>query len=72
MPIEQRIALSRHSNICKFNIGTELRMVFGKALREAVNRDLDRFDRIAILQDTHEPLVAATRSILRAFKANCF
>jgi fructose-bisphosphate aldolase, class II len=71
VPIEQRIALSRHSNICKFNIGTELRMVFGKALREAVNRDLDRFDRIAILQDTHEPLVAATRSILRAFKANC-
>lgn len=69
VPVDQRIALSRDSNICKFNIGTELRMVFGKALREAVNRDLDRFDRIAILQDTHAPLVAATRSILRALKA---
>jgi fructose-bisphosphate aldolase class II len=69
VPIDQRIFLSRHSNICKFNIGTELRMVFGKALREAVIRDLDRFDRIAILQETHEPVVSATRSILRAFKA---
>lgn len=69
VPIDQRIDLSRHSNICKFNIGTELRMVFGKALREAVNRDADRFDRIAILRETHGPLVEATRSILRAFKA---
>lgn len=66
VPIDQRIFLSHHSNICKFNIGTELRMVFGNALRKAVNRDADRFDRIAILQETHEPLVEATRSILRA------
>ncbi|WP_244484374.1 class II fructose-bisphosphate aldolase [Rhizobium sp. Root274] len=71
VPVDQRIFLSRHSNICKFNIGTELRMVFGKALREAVNHDIDRFDRIAILRDTHEPLVAATRNILRTFKAPC-
>lgn len=68
VPLSQRIALSQHSNICKFNIGTELRMAFGAALREAVNRDPARFDRIAMLQETHEPLVAATRQVLRAFK----
>ena len=36
VPREQRTALARTSNICKFNIGTELRMAFGAALREAV------------------------------------
>ncbi|MEL6214094.1 MAG: class II fructose-bisphosphate aldolase, partial [Pseudomonadota bacterium] len=36
--------------ICKFNIGTELRMAFGHALREAVAADLDRFDRVEILK----------------------
>jgi fructose-bisphosphate aldolase class II len=49
------------SRICKFNIGTELRMAFGAALREAVNRDPDRFDRVTILKETHDPVVAAAR-----------
>ena len=68
VPIAQRRALARGSNICKFNIGTELRMAFGAALREAVNADPDRFDRVQILKDTHAPLVAKTREVLRAFK----
>ncbi|SFR06568.1 class II fructose-bisphosphate aldolase [Poseidonocella sedimentorum] len=68
VPFEQRTRLARGSKICKFNIGTELRMAFGAALREAVNRDPDRFDRVQILKDTHEPLVAATRNVLRGFK----
>lgn len=68
VPVAQRTALARGSHICKFNIGTELRMAFGAALREAVTRDLDRFDRIAILRDTHDPMVAAARHILRALQ----
>jgi len=68
VPVAQRTALARGSAICKFNIGTELRMAFGAALRTAVNADPDRFDRVQILQDTHDPLVAATRVVLRAFK----
>ncbi len=68
VPVAQRTALARGSHICKFNIGTELRMAFGTALREAVTRDPDRFDRIAILRDTHDPMVAATRHVLRALK----
>ena len=67
VPLEQRTRLARGSKICKFNIGTELRMAFGAALREAVNRDPDRFDRVQILKDTHDPLVAATRTVLRGF-----
>ncbi len=69
VPVAQRTALARGSKICKFNIGTELRMAFGQALREAVNADPARFDRVQILKDTHDPVEAAARRVLRAFKA---
>ncbi len=68
VPMAQRTALARGSAICKFNIGTELRMAFGQALREAVNSDPSRFDRVSILKDTHDPVVAATRPVLAALK----
>lgn len=68
VPMAQRTALARGSNVCKFNIGTELRMAFGQALRDAVNSDPTRFDRVTILKDTHDPLMAATRMVLRALK----
>lgn len=70
VPVAQRRALALGSNICKFNIGTELRMAFGSALRQAVNSDAARFDRVAILKETHDPMVAATRQVLRAFMAD--
>lgn len=69
VPVAQRTELARGSNICKFNIGTELRMAFGDALRAAVNSDPSRFDRVTILKETHDPMVAATRRVLRAFMA---
>jgi len=68
VPVAQRRALAHGSSICKFNIGTELRMAFGTALREAVNKDPSRFDRVTILKDTHDPVVAAARKVLQAFK----
>lgn len=69
VPVDQRTRLARATAICKFNIGTELRMAFGEALRAAVNVDPARFDRVEILAETHDPLVAATRQVLQAFKA---
>ena len=66
VPMAQRTALACGSKVCKFNIGTELRMAFGQALREAVNRNPQRFDRVAILKETHDPVVAATRRVLKA------
>lgn len=68
VPVAQRTALARGSKICKFNIGTELRMAFGHALRDSVNKDENRFDRVQILQETHDPVLDATRRVLRAFK----
>lgn len=69
VPEDQRLHLARTSHICKYNIGTELRRAFGAALRQSIASDPDRFDRIAILSDTHDPMVAATRKVLRSMKA---
>ena len=68
VPRAQRTALAQGSAICKYNIGTELRLAFGQALRAAVARDPDRFDRLQILGETHAPLVAATRAVLAGLK----
>ena len=70
VPVAQRNSLARGSKICKFNIGTELRMAFGEALRQSVNKDASRFDRVQLLQDTHEPVFETTRRVLRAFKGD--
>ena len=66
VPVTQRQSLASDTHICKFNIGTELRMAFGQALRESLNSDTERFDRNAILSDTIEQLSDAARSALRS------
>jgi len=65
VPILQREKLSRHSKICKFNIGTEVRSIFGHSLRSALDADPDIFDRNAILKQVHGPLEDAARTIFR-------
>ncbi|WP_135448809.1 class II fructose-bisphosphate aldolase [Tabrizicola caldifontis] len=70
VPWDQRQTLAASSRIAKFNIGTELRQVFGHALRAALDRDPSRFDRIEILRDTEAPLVEAARAILRNLGAS--
>ena len=62
--METRRRLARETAVCKFNIGTELRMAFGRALREAVEKDPDRFDRIKILGDTEQPVREAARQVI--------
>ena len=65
VPAAQRAHLAKTTDICKFNIGTELRMAFGQALRTAIAKDDTRFDRVEILSDTEAPLVEATRTVLK-------
>ncbi len=69
VPAEMRARLAKTSKICKFNIGTELRMAFGQALRTAVNRDPDRFDRVSILKEVEAPICAAARDVIRSLGA---
>ncbi len=66
----ERHSLSTGSRIVKINIGTELRMTFGKALRDSLLGDLDQFDRIAILKATEGPVTDATRAVFRCLGAS--
>jgi fructose-bisphosphate aldolase class II len=66
VPGEQRKLLAETSAISKYNVGTELRMAFGAALREAVTRDPARFDRNEILKEVIDPLSEAARTMLRS------
>ncbi|MEL7344242.1 MAG: class II fructose-bisphosphate aldolase, partial [Pseudomonadota bacterium] len=66
VPVAQRTALAQGSSICKFNIGTELRMAFGAALRASVASDEARFDRVQILKEVEDPITNAARQVLRA------
>ena len=59
-----RRRLAQETTVAKFNIGTELRMAFGAALRHAVAADPDRFDRIQILRETIEPVTDAARRVI--------
>jgi fructose-bisphosphate aldolase class II len=70
VPTAERKELSANTRICKFNIGTELRMAFGAALREAVELDPLRFDRIAILKETEAPVMTASRAVFRCLGAS--
>lgn len=65
VPRAQRRALAQGSNVCKFNIGTELRITFGTALRQNLIDHPDQFDRLEILKATINPMTMATRDILR-------
>jgi len=69
VPVAERKLLSLDSRICKFNIGTELRMAFGDALRSSVNADPTRFDRVQILRETGDPVRYAAMRVLTAFGA---
>jgi fructose-bisphosphate aldolase class II len=69
VPYAQRASLAATSRIAKFNIGTELRMAFGQALRSAVNSDPERFDRVSILKETHDPVFEAARAVIRGLGA---
>ncbi len=66
VPAAQRSHLAATSAICKFNIGTELRMAFGAALRNAVNADVDQFDRVALLREVEKPVQSAAETVIRS------
>ena len=64
-----RARLAREMGVAKFNIGTELRQVFGRALRGVLASEPDGFDRVAILAATEAPMRAAAMDVLRSLEA---
>ncbi len=67
VPLDQRRKLARETSICKFNIGTELRMEFGAHLRRILDADPDAFDRVGLLKQLEAPLQARAQQVLRGF-----
>ncbi|MEM9270445.1 MAG: class II fructose-bisphosphate aldolase [Pseudomonadota bacterium] len=68
VPSAQRHRLARKTAICKYNIGTELRMAFGAALRDKLDKDPDQFDRVQILCALEPELSHAARQVIATFK----
>lgn len=59
IPADVRRELARTSRVSKFNIGTELRQAFGKALRQSLKDNPNCFDRIELLK----PVIPAMREV---------
>ncbi|MEM8915773.1 MAG: class II fructose-bisphosphate aldolase [Pseudomonadota bacterium] len=66
IPTEERQILVRHSRISKINIGTELRLAAGNALRRSLDDQPEAFDRIALLEPTIESIAAAAAKAIRS------
>ena len=61
---QMRKQLAQESNICKFNFGTELRMVFGQSLRNVIDSQPNSFDRIELLKSTETPIRKVAQNII--------
>ncbi len=70
IPIHVRQNLAQNSRVSKFNIGTELRMSFGAALRQSLAQNPNSFDRIELLSKTILPIREATKSIITNLRAS--
>ena len=65
IPGAMRRTLAKEARVKKFNIGTELRMAFDKALRRAFSEQLTEFDRTALLASTMPELRLAAMRVMR-------
>ena len=53
------------TNVAKFNIGTELRIVACKALRNSFNNNIKNFDKISIIKPSIKELKKETIKIIK-------
>jgi fructose-bisphosphate aldolase, class II len=64
IPVHTRQKLARETRVKKFNIGTELRQVFGRELRKSLRDQPQEFDRIKLLKPVISPMVVTAKSLL--------
>ena len=67
IPNRIRKKLAKETNIAKFNIGTELRMTFGNALRKQVKNNPRIYDRLQLLKPTIPEITKITKKIIKNF-----
>ena len=68
IPVATRQKLARETRVAKFNIGTELRMAFGAALRKSLADQPGTFDRNALLSPVIGPVKRATVAVIGALR----
>ena len=61
---ELRRKIATTTNVCKFNIRTELRKKFGDTLREELPKHPELYDRIQLINLTMDKLKKSTKSII--------
>ena len=59
-----RKKIAKTTNVAKFNIGTELRMVAGKSLRENLKNNEEIFDRLKLIKPTIANIKKKTKKII--------
>jgi fructose-bisphosphate aldolase class II len=62
---KMRKNIASKTNVAKFNIGTELRMVAGNALRKNINDNDKCFDRLQLLQPTIKKIKNQTKKVIK-------
>ena len=67
IPNRIRKKLAKETNVAKFNIGTELRMTFGNALRKQVKNNPRIYDRLQLLKPTIPEITKITKKIIKNF-----
>jgi len=70
IPVEQRKKLARKTKIAKLNIGTEIRMTFGEALRKNLKNNPKTYDRLQLLKPTIKDLTKVTKKIIKQIGPN--
>lgn len=60
-----RKKIASNTNVAKFNIGTELRMVAGNSLRKNINNNINIFDRLQLLKPTVIDIKNQTKKIIK-------
>ena len=60
-----RKKIANTTNVAKFNIGTELRMVAGNSLRENFKKNKNVFDRLKLIQPTIVSIKKETKKVIK-------
>ena len=60
-----RRKIASKTNVAKFNVGTELRMVAGNSLRENIKNNIKSFDRLELIKPTILQIKKQTKKIIK-------
>ena len=60
-----RRKIASQTNVAKFNVGTELRMVAGNSLRKNIKNNIKSFDRLELIKPTILQIKKQTKKIIK-------